>query len=172
MDKVKLFISDIDGTLTDSTVYYSTKGEELKQFSFRDGMGFRLLKEKYNCQTALITSGTDSINKARAKKFDKLKTIDYFIDGNKKIKGVKYFNKLLFVKLLCTGYCNLSEVAYIGDDTNDLNCLESVGFPACPNDAHKTIKKVNNIFITELNGGKGAVREFIDYLIENDFCYK
>ncbi len=163
MNKVKLFISDIDGTLTDSTVYYSTKGEELKQFSHRDGRGFHLLKHKTKVKAFLLTSEFGGINQARANKFISLGTIERHIDGN------AGNDKLEILRRLCHEFnCILPEVAYIGDDTNDLECLEAVGFPACPNDANEAIIKIPNIFITQANGGKGAVREFIDWLIEND----
>lgn len=162
---IKLFISDIDGTLTDGTVWYSKKGEELKQFSHKDGRGFHLLHE-LNIQCALITSESKGINKARFKKFHKLGTVQDFADG------VYGKGKVERIKKLCNKY-NIApeEIAFIGDDTNDYEALEYVGMKACPNDANYKIKGIENIFICKNNGGGGAVREFIDYLIDNKMLY-
>ena len=167
MNKVKLFISDIDGTLTDSTVYYSSRGEELKQFSHRDGMGFYLLHTNSKIKVFLFTSEYGGINQARGDKLLKLCTIERYIDGNYKA------DKLTILKELCIEFnCDLSEIAYIGDDVNDLECLKVAGFPACPWDAHQAILDIPNIYVTENNGGEGSVRNFIDYLLENDMVYR
>jgi YrbI family 3-deoxy-D-manno-octulosonate 8-phosphate phosphatase len=167
MNKVKLFISDIDGTLTDSTIYYSKHGEELKQFSHKDGRGFYLLKHITKVKSFLITSEFNSINQARAKRFLKLGTIEKYYNGNYKKSKID----ILFE--LCKQYdCHTDNIAYIGDDTNDTDCLKSVGYPACPWDAHKDILVIPNIFVTDCDGGQGAVRFFIDYLIENNLVYK
>lgn len=151
---IKLFATDVDGTLTDGCMYYADNGLELKKFNFRDGHGFQLLRES-GIKTAIITSETTPIVQKRA---DKLK-VDYLSMGN--------HNKLLYMKDLCTKLnFDLSEVAYIGDDINDIKLLEAVGYAACPNDAHQSVKAVKNIKILSLNGGYGAVREFIDILLE------
>lgn len=152
----------MDGTLTDSTVYYSKKGEELKQFSHRDGRGFHLLKHNSNVKTFLITSENKGINQARAKKFLKLKTIEKYINSFNK-------NKLSLLKEICIKYnCTLDECAFIGDDNNDKECLEAVKYKACPYDAHESIKKIYGIKVMQSNGGHGAVRCFIDYLFKEN----
>lgn len=152
---IKLFATDVDGTLTDGCMYYTDDGKELKKFNFRDGHGFQLLREA-GIKTAMITAENTSIVQRRA---DKLK-VDFLSMGNK--------NKLPYVKNLCADLgIDLSDVAYIGDDVNDAEVLQAVGIAACPYDAHKKIKSIKNIRIMSCAGGQGAVREFIDELLEN-----
>lgn len=157
---IKLFVSDIDGTLTDSTIYVSAEGEELKQFSHRDGRGFHLLKNNTECKAVLMTSELKGINQARGRKLLDLGTLYAFVDGN--TKGDKLFkiNKLCF-ELDIT----IDEVAFIGDDTNDLAALKAVGIAACPSDSVQEVLDIPGIHIMPKKGGNGAVRAFIDYLI-------
>ncbi len=156
MTKIKLFATDVDGTMTDACMYYAENGMELKKFNFRDGMGFKLLREA-GVKTAVITSENTNIVKKRA---DKLQ-IDYLSMGE--------WKKLDFIKKVCNELnITLNEVAYIGDDINDLEPLSAVKYKACPNDAVKKIKEIKDIKILEHKGGDGAVREFIEFLLEND----
>lgn len=153
---IKLFATDVDGTLTDGCMWYADNGLELKKFNFRDGHGFQLLREA-GIKIAIITSEDTPIVKKRA---DKLK-VNYLSMGN--------HNKLSYVKNICSELnIELSEVAYIGDDVNDMELLSNVGYAACPNDAHSSIKKIKNIKILSQNGGNGAVREFVDYLLNKN----
>lgn len=154
--KIKLFISDIDGTLTDGGMYYSENGDELKKFNTRDGMGFALLR-KAGIKTAIITSEDRSLNQRRANKLN----IDFMYQG--KCDG----GKLSVAKLICSELgITLDEVAYIGDDINCLDLLSSVGLAACPADAHESIKSLPNIKIMTNKGGEGCVREFIEHYLE------
>lgn len=151
---IKLFATDVDGTLTDGCMWYADNGLELKKFNFRDGHGFQLLREA-GIKTAIITSENTPIVQKRA---DKLK-VDYLSMGN--------HDKLSYMKTLCADLgIELSEVAYIGDDVNDAELLAAVGYAACPNDAHQDIKKIKNIKVLSQNGGNGAVREFVDIILE------
>ncbi len=154
MTKIKLFATDVDGTMTDAGMYYTEDGIELKKFNFRDGMGFKLLREA-GIKTAVITSETSAMVKKRA---DKLK-VDYLSMGS--------WEKLDFVKNICKDLdITLDEVAYVGDDINDIELLQSVKYKACPNDAVKKVKEIEDIIILENKGGEGAVREFIELLLE------
>lgn len=154
MTKIKLFATDVDGTMTDAGMYYTEDGIELKKFNFRDGMGFKLLREA-GIKTAIITSETSAMVKKRA---DKLK-VDYLSMGS--------WEKLDFVKNICKDLdITLDEVAYVGDDINDIELLQSVKYKACPNDAVKKVKEIEDIIILENKGGEGAVREFIELLLE------
>lgn len=154
MTKIKLFATDVDGTMTDAGMYYTEDGIELKKFNFRDGMGFKLLREA-GIKTAIITSETSSMVKKRA---DKLK-VDYLSMGS--------WEKLDFVKNICKDLdITLDEVAYVGDDINDIELLQAVKYKACPNDAVKKVKEIEDIIILENKGGEGAVREFIELLLE------
>lgn len=154
--KIKLFLSDVDGTLTDGGMYYSEKGDELKKFNTRDGMGFQMLHEA-GIKTGIITSETTKIVENRAKKLK----IDFLFQG--KCNG----GKLDVAKNICTELgISLDEVAYIGDDINCINLLNAVGVKACPNDACQSIKLINGIQKMQKNGGEGCVREFIDYILQ------
>lgn len=153
--KIKLFLSDVDGTLTDGGMYYSENGDELKKFNTRDGMGFQLLREA-GIKTGIITSESTQIVEKRAQKLK----IDFLIQG-KRDGG-----KLAAAKEICQQLgISLDEVAYIGDDINCYNLLNAVGLPACPIDACEKIKQVPSIKIINIEGGKGCVREFIEDIL-------
>ena len=155
-DKIKLFISDVDGVMTDAGMYYSEKGDELKKFNTQDGMGFELLR-KAGIKTAIITSEKTRIVEERAKKLN----IDYIN------QGVKNKGKLMAIQEICKNEkIELSNVAYIGDDINCMEALNHVGLAACPADAIKRIKEIPGIIILQKKGGEGVVREFIeDYIL-------
>lgn len=153
--QIKLFLSDIDGTLTDGGMYYSEKGDELKKFNTRDGMGFQLLREA-GIKTGIITSENTKIVANRAKKLK----IDFLVQG-KRDGG-----KLTAAQEICSQLgITLKEVAYIGDDINCRELLEVVGLAACPADANIIIKNIASIKIMSRNGGEGCVREFIEEII-------
>lgn len=152
---VKLFATDVDGVLTDAGMYYDNKGNELKKFNTHDGMAFKILKGK-GIFTAMITSEKTNIVKLRASKLQ----VDYLF------QGVKGGGKLEVLKKICIEKnMSLSEVAYIGDDINDYNVLSSVGFPACPKNAITNIKNIEGITHLSKSGGNGAVREFVELLL-------
>lgn len=159
--KIKLFLSDVDGTLTDGGMYYSETGDELKKFNTRDGMGFQMLHEA-GIKTGIITSENTQIVANRAKKLK----IDFLIQG-KRDGG-----KLVATKQICQQLnITLEEVAYIGDDRNCHDLLSEVGTKACPSDADSSIKNINGIQIMSKAGGEGCVREFINHLLHEDYFY-
>ena len=152
---IKLFLSDVDGTLTDGGMYYSENGDELKKFNTRDGMGMSMLREK-GIKVGLITSEVRQLNQRRA---DKLK-LDFFYQGKK--NG----GKLAVAKEICEKMnITLQEVAYIGDDVNCIEILSSVGMAACPADADVRVKAIPGIRVMTKKGGEGCVREFCDCII-------
>ncbi len=155
-NNIKLFVSDVDGVLTDAGMYYSNNGDELKKFNTRDGMAFSLIKN-LGIKTALITSEDTKIVSKRSKKLD----IDFIYQG-KKNKG-----KLESIKSICNILeINISNVLYIGDDINCLDSLKNVGYPFCPNDAVDIIKEVDNITVLNTSGGHGCIREIYEkYLV-------
>ncbi|MDO5527416.1 MAG: HAD hydrolase family protein [Prevotella sp.] len=154
--QIKLFISDIDGTLTDGGMYYSENGDELKKFNTRDGMGFGLLR-KAGIKAAIITSEDRQLNQRRA---DKLQ-LDYLIQGRR--DGGKF----TVAKSICEELgITMQEVAYIGDDINCIDLLSAVGIAACPADAHHKVKDIPNIKVMSRKGGEGCVRELIDFITE------
>ena len=151
---IKLFVSDIDGTLTDGGVYYSEHGEETIKFNRRDGLGFEYL-QKYKILTMLISGEDNGCNRRRAEKLN----VNFVLLGVKDKK--ERLENLLFQQRI-----DWKEVAYIGDDINDLDCLKKVGSPACPNDAAYSVQLVPSIYICQSNGGQGAVREFAELIID------
>jgi YrbI family 3-deoxy-D-manno-octulosonate 8-phosphate phosphatase len=153
LKKVKLLVMDVDGTLTNGFVYYSKKGEELKQFSIRDGMGIELLRLG-GIETAIVTSENSEIVTARAKK---LKIKHVILGSRNKFQDLK--NLAADVSL------SVSEIAFIGDDVNDIRAMEIAGVSACPNDASNKVILVAD-YICGRNGGDGAVREFAELILK------
>ena len=153
--KIKLFLSDVDGVLTDGGMYYSGNGDELKKFNTRDGMGFELLR-KAGIKTGIITSENTKIVECRAAKLK----VDYLYQGKR--EG----GKLAAAKEICSKEnINLAEVAYIGDDINCMDLLEAAGIAACPADAMQTVKNIKGISVLKMKGGEGVVREFVEMLL-------
>ncbi|MFY0600328.1 MAG: acylneuraminate cytidylyltransferase [Cyclobacteriaceae bacterium] len=152
---IKLFVTDVDGVLTDSGMYYSENGDELKKFNTRDGMGFELLR-KEGIKTAIVTSEDTRIVSNRATKLK----VDYLFQGK------MHSGKLDAIKKICEKEgIQLNEVAYIGDDINCKEALLGVGLSACPNDADSEIRDLSNVHVLPINGGCGVVRHFIDNYI-------
>ncbi len=155
--KIKLFLSDVDGTLTDAGMYYGENGEELKKFNTHDGKGFEILR-KSGIKTGIITSENTAIVENRGKKLK----VDYLYQGQEN-KG-----KLQVAQEICKKEnITLGEVAYIGDDLNCLELLMSVGLAACPANAVDEIKEISNIVQLRRKGGDGAVREFAEIILRN-----
>lgn len=151
--KIKLFVMDVDGVLTDAGMYYSDLGDELKKFNTRDGMGIRLLQEA-GIKTAIITSECLELVKRRAKK---LGIEEVHLGARNKLQVLEEMIKKHNV--------SMDEVAFIGDDINDLSVLRVVGFAITVADGMKMNKSLAHK-ITERKGGEGAVREIAEFIIE------
>ena len=152
----KLFVMDVDGTLTDGRIYMSSSGEAFKAFDIKDGYGLKNILKKYNIKTAIITGRRSEIVKRRADELD----IDYLFQG--------VDDKLVCLEqLIQTVNCSFGGVVYIGDDVNDLPCMEKAGLSCCPADAHENVKKIAK-YVAQRRGGQGAVREVIDMIIGQD----
>ena len=152
--KIKIFLSDVDGVLTDAGMYYTEKGDEIKKFSTYDGMAFKILQKK-GVKVGIITTEDRQLNRNRAQKL----SLDFDFHGA--------VDKLKIVKELCKKQnINLNQVAYIGDDVNCFELLSNVGFPACPKNAVDKIKSIPNIIQLSQNGGSGVVREFVEIIIK------
>ncbi|MDA3616034.1 KdsC family phosphatase [Polluticaenibacter yanchengensis] len=158
MNKIKLFLTDVDGVLTDAGMYYTESGDEFKKFNTYDGMAFQLLREA-GIKTGIVTSEDTQIVSRRAQKIK----ADYLYQG--KIFGGKLNAALEICKL---ENIQLNEVAYIGDDINCFDLLSNVGLAACPKNAVEKIKNIPNILHLEKMGGDGVVREFVEYIINNN----
>lgn len=152
---IKLFLSDVDGTLTDAGMYYGENGEEFKKFNTHDGKGFELL-QKAGIKTGIITSENTKIVANRAKKLK----ADYLY------QGLEHKGKFDIAKEICQKEnISLDEVAYIGDDINCKELLQKVGIAACPANALKEIKNIPNIIKLSKCGGDGAAREFVEIIL-------
>ena len=155
MRQIKVFLSDVDGVLTDGGMYYSERGDELKKFNTRDGMGFQLLREA-GIKTGIITSENTDLVTRRGKKLK----VDFLHQGH--FGG----GKLEVARNICAELgIELSEVSYIGDDINCIPLLEAVGLAACPADAMLAVRRLPGIRRLEGNGGSGVVREFAEYIL-------
>lgn len=148
---IKLLITDVDGVMTDCGMYYSENGDELKKFNTRDGMAIQLLREQ-GIKTAIITKENTKIVEQRAKKLKFDEVFQGIEDKMAVLESLKY--KYGF---------DYSEIAYIGDDVNDMPVLKRVGFSFCPNDAVDDVKKICTAIGTE-KGGYGVIREFYELM--------
>ena len=147
--KIKLLAMDVDGTLTDGRIYMGPDGEVMKAFDVKDGYGIVQFK-KAGGIPVIITVRKARIVEQRCKE---LGIIEIY-------QGVD--NKLQCLQSIMKRYgINKEDVAYIGDDISDLECLKYVGLSACPADAVKTVHSCVG-YICNCTGGRGAVREFID----------
>ena len=149
---IKLFLCDVDGTLTDGGMYYSEHGDELKRFDTRDGMAIQMLRER-GIKTGILTSEDTKIVERRAAKLK----VDYVR------QGIRGGDKLSAAKELCEAMgITLREVAYIGDDINCVELLSNVGFAACPADASKEVLSISGIHVMSRRGGDTVVREVVE----------
>jgi YrbI family 3-deoxy-D-manno-octulosonate 8-phosphate phosphatase len=152
--KIRALVVDVDGTLTDGGMYYGANGIELKKFDTRDAKGMQLL-EASGTLICVITGEDDAPTRAR---MEKLKVQCYY-------PGVA--NKLEVLNELIKEWdIAMSEVAFVGDDVNDLECIVAVGFSACPNDALPDIAARAD-YLCARRGGHGAVREVCELLLNN-----
>lgn len=148
---VKMFLTDCDGCLTDGGMYYSEHGDELKKFNTKDGMGFSFLREK-GILTGVITGEDVELNRRRV---EKLK-LDIYKPGCR--------DKASAIKELCRQYrIGLEDVVYVGDDVNDLEVIQMVGFGCCPADAVPQVKAAAK-YVAAAKGGEGVIREIIERL--------
>lgn len=151
---IKMVLTDCDGCLTDGGMYYSEKGDELKKFNTKDGVGFSKLK-KAGIIVGIITGEKVELNKNRAKKLK----ADIFIDGcTDKFSNICSLSKKYKI--------DLKNICYIGDDINDLKVLQNVGFSCCPADAQDAIKQKSD-YICRLKGGEGCFREIVELILNN-----
>ena len=151
--KIKLVITDVDGVLTNGGMYYTKEGDVMKRFYARDGMGVTLLRN-IRIPTIIVTKEKTHMVKMWSKKMkikqllDGIKVKESTLDGICKNNDVK-----------------LNEIAYIGDDVNDLGIMKEVGFAVTPKDGIDSLKKICH-FVCKKEGGQGAFRELADLILE------
>lgn len=146
---IKLVLTDIDGVWTDAGMYYDQTGNELKKFNTYDSAGV-LWCQMLQIPVGILTGEETEIVKRRAAK---LKIDFLFQNVSDKVKVAEELCAKLGIKI--------EEVAYIGDDLNDMTLLEKVGLSACPASAPKYVQKVCKVVLKK-NGGEGAFREFVE----------
>jgi YrbI family 3-deoxy-D-manno-octulosonate 8-phosphate phosphatase len=152
LTQVRMLAMDVDGVLTDAGMYYSETGDELKKFNTRDGMGIKMLQAA-GLVTAFITREKTAIVERRGRK----------LAVPEVHQGVE--DKLADLTRLARKYgLTLAQVAYIGDDVNDLDALRAVGFSAAPADAMPVVLDAVH-YVCAKKGGEGAVRELTDLLL-------
>ena len=151
---IKWIILDVDGVLTDGKLIYTSNGEEVKEFSAKDGLGLAAAHEA-GLSLAIITARVSPMVERRAKelKFDAL------------LMG--HANKTDALHSLCESHhIELENIAYMGDDLNDLGALSLVGLPMAPQNAAPEVKRVAQ-FVSNYNGGSGAVRDAVEYILKS-----
>ena len=152
LGKVRMLAMDVDGVLTDAGMYYSESGDELKKFNTRDGMGIKMLQAA-GIITAFITKENTAIVERRGKKLA-VPEVHQGID-----------DKLTdLTRLVRKHGLMLAQIAYIGDDVNDLEALQAVGFSAAPADAMPIVIQAVH-YVCAKKGGEGAVRELADLIL-------
>jgi len=149
---LRLFATDVDGVLTDAGMYYGESGEELKKFHTRDGMGIKLLQAQ-GLITAIITMENTKIVARRGKK---LGIPEVFQGAKDKVAVLGHLSGKYGIPF--------AQMAYIGDDVNDVEALKAVGYAAAPADCVEQVRQVVH-YVCKKNGGDGAVREFIDRIL-------
>lgn len=151
---IKFVVFDFDGVFTDGKIYYTQNGDSFKSFNFHDGYGLILLKER-GIKIGLIT-GHDTKIIDNMDRF--INRFDYVYKGNKpKIEVLNEWRNLL-------GF-DWKNIAFMGDDGPDKECMKMCGSTACPRDGTKLVQSVAH-YRCKNNGGNGAVREFIDHLLQ------
>ena len=151
--KIKLVAFDVDGVMTDGSIRYDENGTEYKTFNAKDGHGIVSLN-KAGIITAIITGRKNGTVERRA---ENLKIKELYQGSKNKISDLEKIMQKYNVKF--------DEIAYMGDDIPDICILEKVALKGCPADAVDEVKAIAN-FISTKNGGRGAVREFCDYILK------
>jgi len=152
LQRIKALVLDVDGVLTDGGMYYGPAGEGLKRFNVKDGLGLRLIVES-GLVVALISGENSEILRRRA---EKLKLENVFVGVEDKLATLKQF--------LASKKVALEDVAYVGDDLNDLEALKAVGLPIAVADAVPQVRKAAR-WVATRRGGDAAVREVCDALL-------
>ena len=152
---IELIVLDVDGTMTNSQITYSENGDEIKSFNVKDGLAIASWR-KLGKQVAIITGRSSQIVQRRAKELK----IEHYYQG---VENKKEVLEELLQKL----DISMENVAAIGDDLNDLSMLKTAKISFVPQDASSYVDKVADVVLSK-RGGKGAVREMIEYLIKKE----
>lgn len=156
MGKIRLFVMDVDGTLTDGKIYMSSEGESFKAFNIKDGLGIHELLPQNDIIPIILTGRESHIVQNRAEELG----VKYALQG---IKNKEQALSNLLDKL----GISYAQTAYIGDDLADYDVMKKCGVCGCPLDAVDEIKQCCD-FVSKYRGGDGAVREFIEWIIRSN----
>lgn len=149
---IKILLTDVDGVLTDGGMYYTNEGDVMKKFHTRDGMGVNLLRRN-NILTIIVTKEKTKIVRQWAKKMN----VERIYDG--------IIQKEQIIDRICSTFnVKTNELAYIGDDVNDLELMKNVGFSATPNDGIKHAREIAD-YICKVRSGDGVLREVADLIL-------
>ena len=156
MKKIKMLVMDVDGTLTDGCIYMGPEGEAMKAFNCQDGYAIAQILPKIGVTPVIITGRKSRITENRAKE---LKITQLHQGVHAKLP--------LLQRIAREIGASQEEVAYIGDDLNDFDCIRWCGFTGCPADAVKEVREAVD-FVCSRNGGRGAVREFVEQIRDGE----
>jgi 3-deoxy-D-manno-octulosonate 8-phosphate phosphatase (KDO 8-P phosphatase) len=151
--RIKLIATDVDGVLTDGKIVITSSGDEIKNFHVSDGMGF-FLARKAGIRVAIITGRGSEAVKIRAKE---LGIEDLYQNVGDKSSVLRELKEKYGIET--------SEVAYVGDDINDLPAFKEAGFKVAVKNGQRQLKECAD-FITETTGGNGAIREVVNYILD------
>ena len=161
---VKLFLTDVDGCLTDGGMYYTAEGEVMKRFCVYDGMGMVCLQQA-GIPCGILTSENSLVVKARA---EKLKLQYLYLGVGSKV-NLDCLTKLQAAQQICDELgITLADVCFVGDDINDVELLSKVGYPCCPPNARPEVLAIKGIHVLETRGGQGAIREVADRILNSE----
>jgi YrbI family 3-deoxy-D-manno-octulosonate 8-phosphate phosphatase len=150
MAEIKLLITDVDGVMTDGGMYFSSTGEEMKRFNSKDGMAVNLCRQR-GIEYGIISAGHSvELVQARARV---LNITHVYVGKEQKLDVLNRWMESMSLKT--------ENVAYIGDDLNDIPVMQAVGLSACPANAAKEVKAIASIVLNTA-GGQGCVREFVE----------
>ena len=152
---IKLVLLDVDGTLTDGRIYRGNNGEELKRFNVKDGYAI-VNAQKLGIEFGIITGRKSELVEIRAKELK----IKYLYQGISE-------KTVILEEIMKKDGLSKEEIAYMGDDLNDLLIMKQVGLSGTPKDAVDEVIQVAD-FVSKRNGGSGAVREFIEHILKKD----
>ncbi|WP_025209624.1 KdsC family phosphatase [Hippea sp. KM1] len=152
---IRLIIMDVDGVLTDGRIILDDNGVEYKFFDVKDGHIFHII-HNFGIKTAIVSGRYSEVTNIRAKQ---LGVEDVYQDVHNKMTA--------YGELKRKYNLNNDEIAYIGDDVIDIPPMIVSGFSACPSDAHQEVKKVSD-YISPLPGGRGAVRDIVEYIMKQE----
>ena len=154
---IKLILLDVDGTLTDGGIYLGNSGEELKKFNVKDGYAI-LNAQKLGIEFGIITGAESELLKKRAEKLKYL------------YQGISEKTVILDEIMQISGL-QKEEIAYMGDDLNDIKIMKKSGFSGTPLDGVNEAKIIAD-FVSTKNGGEGAVREFIETILKRENLFQ